>query len=96
MDFNLLVAMTAQRSLAAMISIVANPNDEYRIGETLGVGNWTIFALILAVLWGMLFYATQKLRPGWLYLLWAWIGVSVGVSLVVFSEAHLPAIKFGG
>lgn len=95
MGFNLLVAMTAQRSLAAGVSLLANPNDEYRIGEALGIGVWTVHLAVLVVLGGMLFSAISKVRPGWMYLLWAWIGISIGVSLAVFGEPYLPSMHFG-
>ncbi len=95
MGFNLLVAMTAQRGLAAGMSLLANPNDEYRIGEALGIGAWTVHVIVLLILAGMLFFAASKMRPGWMYLFWAWLGVSIGVSLVVFAEPYLPCLRFG-
>ena len=95
MGFNLLVAMTAQRSLAAGMSLLANPNDEYRIGEALSIGAWTIHVIVLVILGGMLFFAASKIRPGWMYLFWAWLGISIGVSLVVFGEPYLPSVRFG-
>ena len=94
--FNLLVAMAAQRTLAAAISVVAQPNDEYRVGEMLGIGPWTVFAFVLALLWLMVTYAAIKLRPGWMYALWAYVGLSIGIGMVVLGEPYLPEFRFGG
>jgi len=94
LGFNLLVAMTAQRSLAAGVSLLANPNDEYRIGEALGIGVWTVHILVLVILWGMIVLAAKKLRPGWMYVFWAWLSISIGVSMVVFGEPYLPQLTF--
>ena len=95
MGFNLLVAMTAQRGLAAGMSLLAIPNDEYRIGESLGIGVWTVHIIVLAILGGLLFFAASRIRPGWMYIFWAWLGISIGTSVVVFSEPYLPSLKFG-
>lgn len=93
--FGVLVGAAMHRSVAALISALSKPNDEMRISLDLGLGPWAVYAIILVILWGLVVYAANKLRPGWSYIFWAWLGVSLGLMTTVFGEPFLPAFKFG-
>lgn len=88
--FNLLVCAALQRSMAATVSALSAPNDEMRISLELGLGSWGLYAIVLILLWGLIFLAALRIKPGWAYLFWAWLGFGVGTSAMVFGESFFP------
>ena len=81
------------RARAAVVSL-NNPNDEMRISLDLGLGAWTLPALVSGLLLGMLIYAIRKARPGIAYLVLTWLGFSVMITAIVFGESALPTLTF--
>ena len=84
-------AALMMRLLATLVSVQA-PNDEARIGEALGLGTWTIPAIIVGLLAIMMAVSARRSGVGWRWLLGSWIGASIGFTLIVFGEPLLPAI----
>ncbi|MCI5046915.1 MAG: hypothetical protein MRY59_05395 [Aquisalinus sp.] len=89
---HLVMVAAFQRVFAAIVS-VNNPNDEMRISLDLGLGQWTLPAIIAGSLLVLMILSARTVKPGWIYILYAWLGLSIGFSLVVFGEPYLPAIR---
>lgn len=70
------------RVMAAGISFF-NPNDEARISLELGLGQWTLPALMCSVLVILAALASRKLRIGWKTNLLTWLVCTIGLSAVV-------------
>lgn len=80
-----------QRSMAQAASLLG-PNDEMRVSMELGIGAWTLPAAIVTLLLVLMIWSTQKAKPGLGRLLLAFLGTSIGVSIVVLGEDYLPSI----
>jgi len=89
MIFNALV----MRVIAAVISIF-NPNDEAWISSSLGIGLWTLPALVCVFLGAIFLMIARehRLTKGWY--LSMWVGVSIGYTAVVMGEQSLPQFSF--
>ena len=86
----------AMRLLAAAVSL-GNPNDEARISLALGLGPWTIFALVIAGLGALFVTLFRRERElGWRWLLITYLALSVAFAGIVFSEPYLPAFVIRG
>jgi len=83
-------AALMMRILATVVSVQA-PNDEARIGEALGLGTWTLPAIVVGLLAILMAVSARRSGVGWAWLLGTWIGTSLGFSAVVFGERYLPA-----
>ena len=84
-------AALMMRILATAVSI-GNPNDEARISNVLGLGMWTLPALVVAILLWMMVLAARRSETGPKWFVVSWIGASIGFTGVVFGERFLPAI----
>lgn len=81
------------RILASVASLNA-PNDEPRVSEALGLGFWTISAVVVALLAWLMVMVHRKLRLGWKFYLPVWVGASIGFAFVVMGEPHIPDLRF--
>nr|WP_298931495.1 hypothetical protein [uncultured Erythrobacter sp.] len=83
----------AMRVIAAIISI-SNPNDEAWISSALGLGTWTVPALVCVFLSAIfvLIARENRLRIGWYLAMW--IGISIGYTSVVMGENAFPQFAF--
>ncbi|HEX7046276.1 MAG TPA: hypothetical protein VF275_01715 [Gammaproteobacteria bacterium] len=79
---------------AAMLVSIANPNDEARISMMLGIGTWTLPALVISGLFAMTWMASRKLGLHWTVNVYSYIVASVGVTGVVYLNAVLTGIAF--
>ena len=84
-------AALMMRILATAVSVQA-PNDEARISEALGLGIWTLPALVVGLLAVLTAFSARRSGVGWAWLLGSWIGASIGFTLIVFGEPLVPAI----
>lgn len=83
-------AALAMRIVAAVASL-GHPNDEARASILLGLGPWTLFAIVLAVLGAMFVSLYRRAPRGWRWWLGSYIGASVGFAANVLGEPFLPA-----
>jgi len=83
-----------QRALAAIITLIAAPNDEARIGDALGVGPWPVFAGTVGLGLAMLVWQARRDRCGMAWLGIVYVASSVGVAIMVFADAAVPRIVF--
>ena len=84
-------AALMMRLLATVVSMQA-PNDEARIGTALGLGMWTLPAIVVGLLAVLMAMSARRSGVGWKWLLGSWLGASIGFTMIVFGEAYLPAI----
>lgn len=83
-----------QRAMAAVISALAAPNDEARMGVLLEVGPWAIFALTVG-LTGLLFLLRARSdKLGWKWIGISWVGFNIAITAMVFGDGVLPRIAF--
>lgn len=94
MGLHLIVVAAFQRLFAAIVSI-NNPNDEMRISLDLGIGQWTLPAIVVGSLLVFMVFSARTVKPGWIYIFYVWLGISIGFSLVVFGEPYLPSVTLG-
>ena len=94
LGLGLLVCAAVQRSAAALFSLISNPNDEMRMSLELGLGAWTLHLLVMAGLWWLVWRTAKRVKPGWAYVIWVWLGTSFGFTLMIFGETFLPGIRF--
>lgn len=88
--FPFLLSALLMRVFAAGVSIV-NPNDEMRLSLWLGLGPWTVFAMVIGLLLAMTVAAVWLLRPSWRLVaggVLCWLAVTAAI---VFGEPYLPA-----
>ena len=83
----------SMRVLAAFISL-SNPNDEAHVSAELGLGTWTLPAIVCLGLLALFVSVARQRQLHWSWYLWAWLGMSVGYSTVVMGEALLPSFRF--
>lgn len=93
LGLGLLVCAAVQRLFAAILSLIANPNDEMRMSVELGLGSWTLYAVILAGLWWLVWRGVKRVKPGWSYAIWVWLGTSLGLTLMIFGEGVMPVVQ---
>lgn len=79
---------------AAMLVSIANPNDEARISMMLGIGTWTLPALVIAGLFVLTWMASRTLRLHWSVNVYSYIVASIGVTGVVYLNAVLTSTAF--
>ena len=90
----ILYVVFIQRAIAGLVTWLSGPNDEARIGEMLGLGQWPVFALTIGVS-GLLFAAQYgQERLGWKFLVAGFLGMSIALPIVVFADPVLPRIHF--
>ena len=83
----------AMRLLAAGVSL-GNPNDEARISLALGLGTWTVFAVVIVLLAAMFVRVYRRRALGWRWLLVSYLAASLAFAALVFGEPLLPAVAF--
>lgn len=93
LGLGLLVCAAVQRTTAALFSLISNPNDEMRMSVDLGLGSWTLYAVVLVGLWWLVWRGANRVKPGWSYAVWVWLGTSLGFTLMIFGEAYMPVIQ---
>ncbi|MEO1028430.1 MAG: hypothetical protein AAFX02_05170 [Pseudomonadota bacterium] len=79
------------RLMAAVISLFS-PNDEYQIGQWLGIGVWTLPILAVMGLLALTWFTSRKLGFGWKSWLLSFVLCSAGITGVIFTERFWPAI----
>lgn len=79
-----MVYMAFFMRLVAMGVSVFNPNDEARISQTLGLGLWTLPALVVGVLFVLVYSSSRRLR------------VTVREQLVCYVVASVVVTAFVG
>jgi hypothetical protein len=88
----ILFVALAMRLIAAVASL-ATPNDEARASIMLGLGKWTLFAIVIAILLGLFLSSFRRAKLGGRWLLGAYVGASLGFAAVVFGEPFLPTLS---
>lgn len=78
----------------AMLVSIANPNDEARISMYLGLGTWTLPALVVFGLFVLTWMASRKLRLHWTVNVYGYVVASIGVTGVVYLNAVLTGTSF--
>lgn len=73
------------RLIAAMISTF-NPNDEARISQDLGIGLWTLPAIAVALLFGLVYFASRRLKLTVRDQFFCYLIASVVVAIVVGTD----------
>jgi hypothetical protein len=87
------LAALASRLIAAVASL-NYPNDEARISLALGIGKWTLFAVVIVSLAALTVSVLRRQSFDWRWYLGAYIGGSAGFALLVLGEPWLPVIRF--
>lgn len=82
----------AMRLIAAAVSF-GQPNDEARISSALGLGPWTVFAVVLVLLGAMFVTLFRRRGLGWRWLLVSYLAASIGFAAIVFGEGAMPALS---
>lgn len=80
--------------ILATVASMNNPNDESRVSEAMGIGYWTLPAIVIAILAFLMLGVARRRRLGWRFFLGAFIGASFGFAAVVMGEPHLPDLRF--
>ncbi|WP_209348876.1 hypothetical protein [Pontixanthobacter sp. CEM42] len=81
------------RTIATAVSL-SHPNDEAWVSATLGIGMWTLPALVCGLLAGIFIAVLREEKPDWPWYLAMWAGVSIGYSAVVLGERYFPSFAF--
>ena len=89
--FWVVLTATCMRLLAQLVSF-SNPNDEMRVSIDLGLGSWTLPAISVAILVFATVWAWKGPKPRPFMFFIAWLGISIGFSIVVFGDRVLPKI----
>jgi hypothetical protein len=76
------------RLLAAAVSVF-NPNDEARISEQLGLGNWTVPAFVVVFLFVLVLVASRRLGLQFREQFLCYVTATIVVSLVVGLDSLL-------
>ncbi|GAA4027093.1 hypothetical protein GCM10022281_02140 [Sphingomonas rosea] len=87
------LAALVSRLIAAVVSL-NYPNDEARISTALGLGQWTLFGIVILLLASLTALALRGKRLGWRWYVGAYIGASLGTAMVVLGESWFPALRF--
>ncbi len=74
------------RLFATVISVF-NPNDEARMSQDLGLGTWTLPVIAVLFLFGLLFYASRRLKLTVRDQLSCYLIASIVVTFVVAVDA---------
>ena len=82
----------AMRLIAAVASLAA-PNDEARASIILGLGKWTLFAIVIGILLALFVSVYRRVGLGGRWLVGAYVGASLGFAAVVFGEPFLPTLS---
>jgi hypothetical protein len=82
----------AMRLIAAVASLAA-PNDEARASIILGLGKWTLFAIVISILLALFVSVYRRVGLGGRWLVGAYVGASLGFAAVVFGEPFLPTLS---
>lgn len=77
------------RLLAAVVSL-KNPNDKAAVSANLGLGDWTLPAMVCVFLLTLFVIAARERKLGLRWYLSAWFGMSAGYALIVLGEDLLP------
>jgi hypothetical protein len=76
------------RLIATAVSVF-NPNDEARISQALGIGLWTLPALVVVALFVLVFRASRRLRLSFREQLVCYLVASAVVTLIVGADRFL-------
>ena len=87
------LAALASRLIAAVVSLNYS-NDEARISLALGIGKWTLFAVVIVSLAALTVSVLRRQSFDWRWYPGAYIGASAGFALLVLGEPWLPVIRF--
>lgn len=87
--FAFLFAALMMRFVAMVVSL-NNPNDEARVSEWLGLGPWTLFLLVVALLLVLTVKAGKIMKLGWRSYVLVYLFVSTALAIVVLGEAYVP------
>lgn len=86
--FGFLYAAFFMRLAASLISVIY-PNDEARVSLFIGLGKWTLPALVTAVLLILVAKASKHLRLGWKDQLASYVIASLSISAIVALDRVL-------
>ena len=78
---------------AAMLVSIKNPNDEAAVSEWLGLGPWTLHIFVVALLLFLTLQGGKVLELGWKSFGFAYLVMSVAITIIVFSEPYLPVFS---
>lgn len=82
-----LVYMSFFMRLMATLVSIANPNDEARISEALGMGMWTLPIVAVVVLLAAVFVASRQLKLSSRDQLFCYLTASAVVAVVVWVDS---------
>ncbi|PHR56285.1 MAG: hypothetical protein COA43_14090 [Robiginitomaculum sp.] len=74
----------------AMFMSLNSPNDEARVSEWLGLGQWSLHILVIAVLLGLTLKGGSYMKFRWRAYGLAYLAVSLAIAGVVMGEAFIP------
>ena len=89
-----LIVVFLQRAMAAGISAIADPNDEARLSLALGLGKWSLFAVTVGITGALFLWRWRKDQLGWKWLGISWLGVTLGIMVMVLLNGVVPKIVF--
>ncbi len=72
---------------AAMVVSIKHPNDEARISAMLGLGTWTLPALMVSLLFGLLYLGSRTLKLNWRQNLACYLIASAMIAAIVVLDA---------
>jgi len=87
--FAFLFAALMMRFVAMVVSL-NNPNDEARVSEWLGLGTWSLYIIVVAILLGLTLKGGSYLKWGWRSYGLAYLAVSIALAAVVMGEPLIP------
>ena len=87
--FAFLFAALMMRVMAMLVSI-NNPNDEAKIGIWFGLGPWALFILAVVFLLVLTLRGGSYMKLGWRTYGFAYLIVSITLTVIIFSESYLP------
>ncbi len=90
--FPFLFSALMMRVLATGVSL-STPNDEARVSEWLGVGMWTLPAIMISILFVLTVFGGVLLKLSWRSYLFSFVVVSVLFTAVIIGEPYLPTFN---
>lgn len=88
LGFALLYSAFFMRLVAAGVSVF-HPNDEARVSQLLGLGTWTLPALVVGGLLLAVAWASRRLRLGWREQALCYLATSLAISAIVGADMLL-------
>lgn len=77
------------RTVAMIISLVSNPNDEARVSLLIGLPVWVVPVISVALMFALTYVGSRSLKAGWRSNVVAYVMASVVTVIVVFSDQLL-------